>query len=128
MDVYRFPPPLYIEHKVFYEKFTFVEADRLEKAVQVLALEDVVDVSEPGFLHDFERGIKLDGFRHEEAAVESVQVLLRNLRIGSDGSFRSLRVVSEEDWRDAGQEIVFEILGLELPLSEDHCGRVVPGR
>jgi hypothetical protein len=101
----------------YFESFTSVEADRLEKAVQVLALEDIVDVSEPGLLHDFERGIKLDRLRHEEAAVESVQVLLCNLRIGSDGSLRSLRVVSEEDWRDAGQEIVFEILGLELPLS-----------
>ncbi len=102
INVYRFSPPLYCEHKVFFEEFTFVEADRLKKAIQVLALEDVVDVSKPGFLHDFERGIKLDGLRHEEAAVESVQVLLRNLRVGPDGSLRSLRVVSEEDWRDAG--------------------------
>jgi hypothetical protein len=75
MNVCRFSPPLYIEHKVFYENFTFVEADRLKKAVQVLALEDVVDVSKPGFLHDFERGIKLEGLRQKEAAVESVQVL-----------------------------------------------------
>jgi hypothetical protein len=49
--------------------FTSVEADRLEEAVQVLALENVVDVSEPGFLHDFQRGIKLDGLRHKKAAV-----------------------------------------------------------
>ena len=74
---------------------TSVEADRLEKAVQVLALENVVDVSEPGFLHDFQRGIKLDGLRHKKAAVESIQVLLRDLRIGFDGSLRSLRVVGE---------------------------------
>ena len=75
--------------------FTSVEADRLEKAVQVLALENVVDVSEPGFLHDFQRGFELDGLRYKKAAVESIQVLLRDLRIGFDGSLRSLRVVGE---------------------------------
>jgi hypothetical protein len=93
-----------------------------------LPLEDVVDVAQPGFLHQLERGLELDALRHEKTGVEAIQVLLGCLLVSPDGVLGSFGVVCEEDGRDAGQKIVFKIVGFQLPLRQHHCGCVIPAQ